>query len=148
MSRGVSQAYDLRVSRQPLDPERIAKFAYTLSIGIAEGLSEMAGPWIGPDDLTTLMSVSAWMNRSGADLEDAVKGMLLLRTAYVRASGLDEDTEPTPMLHSDEKTALLSLARYLQDLARRACSSAQVSAMELTDRTKSLFEAEALSKVF
>jgi hypothetical protein len=139
VSRGASQAYDLRVSRQPLDPERIAKFAYTLSIGIAEGLSEVAGPWITPDDLTTLMSVSAFMNRSGASRVDAVEGMLLLRTAYVRASGLDEDTEPVPMLHSDEKTALLNLARYLQDLARRACSSAGMAAMELADRAKATF---------
>jgi hypothetical protein len=139
MPRGASQAYDLRVSRQPLDPERIAKFASALSIGIAEGLCEVAGPWIGPDDLTTLMSVSAWMNVAGATLTDAVEGMLRLRVACVRASGLDEQTEPTPLLHSDEKTALLSLARYLQDLVRRASASADLPATQLVERALAAF---------
>lgn len=139
MPRGASQAYDLRVSPPPLEPERIAKFASALSIGIAEGLCELRGPWIGPDDLTTLMSVSAWMHSSGASSSDAIEGMLRLRTCCVRASGLDFDTEPTPLLHSDEKTALLSLARYLQDLVRRASANAGLPATELVDLALSAF---------
>ena len=120
MGGKASQAYDLRVSRDPLDPERIAKFASTLASGIADGLSNASGSLICSDDLTALLCISAWMNQSGAELDDCVISMLQLRKALVRAGEMDERTEPVPLLPADEKVAVLNLARYLEDLVRRA----------------------------
>jgi hypothetical protein len=139
VARGSSQAYDLRVSREPADPQRIWKFARALSTGIAEGLCGLTGPWIGSDDLTSLMSVSAWMSQAGAQLVDSIEAMIRLRTALVKAGGLDEYTEPVPLLPSDEKVAVLNLARYIEDLVRRASRVGDMPATAVVERALELF---------
>jgi hypothetical protein len=107
-------------------------------MGIAEGLSGLGGPWVDSDDLTTLMSVSAWMSQAGAGVVDSIEAMIKLRTALVTAGGLDERTEPVPMLHADEKVAVLNLARYIEDLVRRASYAAEQSATALVDKALGL----------
>src|ERR1700758_2428791 len=103
MSARTSQAYDLRVSREPLDPDRIEKFASALASGIVAEMSDPSGSRIQSDDLTALLYISAWMNIAGAELADCLSAMLRLRTALVLAAGLDERTEPVPLLPRDEK---------------------------------------------
>jgi hypothetical protein len=132
------QVYDLRVSRGPLDPERIAKFASCIAWGLVEELCEDSGSRIGSDDLTALMCISAWMNRSGAELCDSLQAMLRLRTAIVRAAGMDERTEPVPLLPGDPKVAALNLARYLEDLMRRASLCGDLATEDVADRALEL----------
>jgi hypothetical protein len=136
-----SLVYDLRVSREPLDPERIAKFASCIAWGIADGLSEVSGSRIGSDDLNAQMWVSTWMFQSGAELVDSLRAMLKLRTAIVRAAGMDERTEPVPLLPADAKVAAVNLARYLEDLMRRASSVGDLDTSDVADRALDLFVA-------
>ena len=141
MGGRTSRAYDLRVSREPLDPERIAKFASALAFGIVESRSDSLGSRIHSDDLTALLCISAWMRRAGAELGDCLHGMLQLRTALVRAAGMDERSEPVPLLHSDEKVALLNLARYLEDLVRRAALVGEMPEHDVASRAIELLVA-------
>jgi len=141
MGSDTSQAYDLRVSREPLDPERIAKFASAFASGIVEGMSETAGSRLRSDDLTALLYISAWMHSSGAELADCLRAMLRLRTAFVRAAEMDERTEPVPLLHSDQKVAALNLARYLEDLIRRAALVSGMPERAVASRAIELFVA-------
>ena len=136
-----SQAYDLRVSREPLDPERIAKFASALACGIADGMSDTSGSRIRSDDLTALLCLSAWMCQAGAELEDSLLAMLRLRTSIVRAAGMDEGTEPVPLLPADATVAALNLARYLEDLVRRAALVGGMPERAVADRAIELFVA-------
>jgi hypothetical protein len=136
-----SQVYDFRVSRQPLDPERIAKFAARLAWGLVEELCEKPGSQIGSDDLTALMRINIWMNQSGAELCDSLQAMLRLRTAIVRAAEMDERTEPVPLLPADPKVAAVNLARYLEDLLRRASYSGDLATQDVADRALELFVA-------
>ena len=126
MGSATSQAprlYDLRVSRAPLDPERISKFAWVVAGGIAEGLDQVGAPWIGPGDLTSLMSISAWMSTAGTDLGESLDGMLALRSAVIEAAELDRVSEPVPLLPADDRVAIVNLARYLEDLLCRAATA-------------------------
>jgi hypothetical protein len=141
MGGSTSQAYDLRVSREPLDPERIAKFATALAFGIVEGMADSSGSRIRSDDLTALLCISAWMRRAGAELGDCLHGMLRLRTALVRAAGMDERSEPVPLLHSDQRVALLNLARYLEDLVRRAALVGEMPERDVASRAIELLVA-------
>jgi hypothetical protein len=141
MSGATPQLYDLRVSHAPLDPERISKFARAAARGIAGGISEVGGPWIGSGDLTALMSISAWMSQAGTDLPDSLDSMLLLRTALVRASGLDEQSEPVPLLPPDDRVAVVNMARYLEDLVCRASNHSECSTEDVAERAIELLVA-------
>ena len=141
MGGASSQVYDLRVSRGPLDPERIAKFASCLAWGIVDGLCDDSESRIGADDLTALMCISAWMSQAGAELCDSLQAMLRLRTAIVRAAGMDEKTEPVPLLPADAKVAVLNLVRYLEDLMRRASFCGDLATEDVAERALELFVA-------
>jgi hypothetical protein len=134
MGNANSQMYDLRVSRAPLDPERISKFARAIASGIADGLEEVGGPWIASGDLVTLMSISAWMSQAGTEVSESVDAMLLLRKALLFASEIDLQSEPVPLLPADDKVALLNLARYIEDLICRASSCDGCTPGEICDR--------------
>jgi hypothetical protein len=141
MARTSSQVYDLRVKREPVDPERIGKFASAMALGIADGLDDLAGSRIGSDDLTALLCISAWMSQAGADLADSLDAMLRLRTALVRAAGMDAATEPVPLIPNDAKVAALNLARYLEDLVRRAALVGGMPGRDVADRALELLVA-------
>jgi hypothetical protein len=53
-------------------------------------------------------------------VETARDAMLELRAALLRASGLDERTEPVPLLVADPVAATISLALYMDGLLQRA----------------------------
>lgn len=157
MARSSSQAYDLKVSPEPLDPERTFKFAVILTHGIVDGLGGTPGgspvqatlfdeetaeeSSVSCDDLTALLSISAWMNFSGAELSDTLRAMLRLRDAVVAAADLDGSTEPVPLLPPDPMVAALNLARYLEDLFRRASKSTRVTARAVGERALELLVA-------
>jgi hypothetical protein len=52
---------------------------------------------------------------------------------------MDERSEPVPLLHSDEKVALLNLARYLEDLVRRAALVGGMAEHDVASRAIELF---------
>jgi hypothetical protein len=134
MSSKRAQPYDLRVQSAPLDPERIGKFAWNLANGIAGALDEGDGPALAVDDFLALCVISAWMNNAGAQPTDSIEAMLRLRIALVRAGGLDEETEPVPLLPSDHKVAILNLARYLEDLVMRAAITCEIPVVKVVNQ--------------
>jgi hypothetical protein len=143
MGSATSQAprlYDLRVSRAPLDPERISKFAAAVAEGIAKGLDEVGGPWLGSGELTSLMSISAWMSRAGADLGDSLDAMLALRSAVMEAVGFNRTSEPVPLLPADDKVAVVNLALYLEDLLCRASGAGDCTVTEIASRALELID--------
>jgi hypothetical protein len=143
MGSATSQAprlYDLRVSRAPLDPERISKCAAAVAQGIAQGLDEVGGPWIGSGDLTSLMSISAWMSRAGTDLGDSLEAMLALRSAVIRAAGFDRTSEPVPLVPADDRVAVVNVALYLEGLLWRACEAGGCNATVIASRALGLIE--------
>jgi hypothetical protein len=101
----------------------------------------MTGPWVGPDDLITLISISAWMKQAGAEISDSIDTMLRLRVAFVKAVGFDESAAPVPLLPSDETVVVLNLARYLADLLNRVAEVAGLAATEIAERALEIFEA-------
>jgi hypothetical protein len=134
MGNASSQIYDLRVSRAPLDPQRISKFAQAIASGIASGLEEVGGPWIASGDLVSLMSISAWMSQAGTDAGESVDAMLLLRKALLVAGEIDLQSEPVPLLPADDKVALMNMARYIEDLICRASRGDGCSPVEICGR--------------
>jgi hypothetical protein len=141
MGNASSQMYDLRVSRAPLDPQRISKFAQAIASGIANGLEEVGGPWIASGDLVSLMSISAWMSWAGTDPTDSIDAMLLLRKALLVVAEIDLQSEPVPLLPADDKVALVNLARYLEDLICRASRCNDCSPSEICGRAVDSFAA-------
>jgi hypothetical protein len=67
--------------------------------------------------------------------------MLLLRTALVRASGLDEQSEPVPLLPPDDRVAVVNMARYLEDLVCRASNHSECSTEDVAERAIELLVA-------
>ena len=143
MGSATSQAprlYDLRVSRAPVDPERISKFASAVADGIAHGLEETGDRRIGSGELTSLMLVSAWMRRAGTDLGESVDSLLALRRALVQAAGFDRSSEPVPLLPADDKVAVVNLVLYLEDLVWRASAARECGFSEIAARALELIE--------
>jgi hypothetical protein len=134
MGNASSQMYDLRVSRAPLDPQRISKFAQAIASGIATGLEDVGGPWIASCDLVSLMSVSAWMRQAGTGPGESLDAMLLLRKALLVVAELDLQSEPVPLLPADHKVALMNMARYIEDLICRASRGDGCSPVEICCR--------------
>jgi hypothetical protein len=90
---------------------------------IARGLACLEPEDLLEGNLTLPLGISAWLRRSGADLTDAVQAMLDIRDALVEVGGLDPRTEPVPLLAGDARTAVLSLAIYLDGLVRRSAAA-------------------------
>jgi hypothetical protein len=73
------------------------------------------------------------MRRSNISLADAVASLLTIRTALVRSAGLDEETEPIPLLRLDGRASVLTLARYLIDLLIRAADANDTTTEAIAD---------------
>ena len=121
-------------------PRAYCKFAACLAWGLVEELCEKSGSQVGSDDLTDLMRINIWMNQSGAELCDSLQAMLRLRTAIVHRRRWTR-TEPVPLLPADPKVAAVNLARYLEDLLRRASYSGDLATQDVADRALELFVA-------
>jgi hypothetical protein len=84
-----------------------------------------------PGNLTVPLGVSIWMARSEIDLARACEAMLALRTAFLVVSGLDQRSEPVPLLGGDRRISVLTLAVYLDGLVDRGARMAGTTRSEL-----------------
>jgi hypothetical protein len=129
-------------------PSPRADFAELVLQGLAD--MESAGP--APTDLCLELALSVWIQQSGESLVDVRPAMLALRTALVRASGLNLATEPFPLGNVDLRVEVLNLAGYLRMLMVRAAAHAgcrpavlaQRARREMGDRFRSVPRFQAL----
>jgi hypothetical protein len=104
------------VRLEVVEDESVERFAHEALLGLAD---------LEPEDvthgnLTIPLGLSLWMRRGRIRVETARDAMLELRAALLRASGLDERTEPVPLLVADPVAATISLALYMDGLLQRA----------------------------
>jgi hypothetical protein len=92
---------------------------------VLRGLAAMGAPSDNEGELLLDLGVSVWISRSGECLEDAIGVMLAMRTALIKASGLNSSDEPVPFWGADPRLDLLNLAAYLRGLIGRAAREAQ-----------------------
>jgi hypothetical protein len=110
--------------------QSIARFAREAMLGLAD---------LEPEDLThgnltVPLGLSLWMRRGRIGIEAARDAMFELRAALLSASGLDERTEPVPLLLSDPVAATISLAVYIDGLLHRATRALATSRIDMARR--------------
>jgi hypothetical protein len=117
-----------------VEEQSTARFAHEAMLGLAD---------LGPEDLaqgnlTVPLGLSLWMRRGGIDIEAARDAMFDLRAALLGASGLDERTEPVPLIVADPVAATISLAVYVDDLLQRAARMTATSRIDMAQRALEL----------
>jgi len=98
------------------------------------GLAELGpvDPFSG--DLSLELGISVWLRRSGTSLMDA-RGMLLeIRQLIIEVCGLDQATEPVPLVGRSPRLDVVNLVAYVGDLLRRASADAGSSVRSVVDR--------------
>jgi hypothetical protein len=114
-----------------LEDEPATAFVHEAAFGLADlDLEDLAG-----ENLTLRLCLSLWMHRGGVSIDTARNALLLLRSAIIASAGLDERTEPVPLLVADPVSAALSLVYYLDSLLRRAAYAAEMPRVEVAART-------------
>jgi hypothetical protein len=109
-------------------PEAVERsFLREAALGVAGILPEDLERGI----LTVPLGVSTWMARSEVDLSQACDLLLELRFAFLAVSGLDQRTEPVPLLGGDRRTSVLTLAVYLDGLVERGARASGITRTEL-----------------
>jgi hypothetical protein len=122
------------VRLEVVEEESVERFAHEAMLGLADLESED----LAVGNLTVPLGLSLWIRRGRIRVETARDAMLLLRTALLRASGLDERTEPVPLLVADPVAATISLAVYVDDLLQRAARMAATSRVDMAQRALEL----------
>jgi hypothetical protein len=112
-------------------------FLREAAIGVAGIIPED----LDPGNLTIPLGVSAWIVRGDVDLDQACEAMMGLRTAFLTVSGLDQRSEPVPLLGGDPRTSVLTLAVYLDGLLDRGTRLAGITRTELAEAALELIEA-------
>ena len=100
----------------------------------AHGVAGIIPEDLDPGNLTVPLGVSTWIVRSEIDLGQACEAMLELRTAFLAVSGLDQRSEPVPLLGGDRRTSVLTLAVYLDGLVDRGAWMAGSTRAELAEK--------------
>ena len=98
------------------------------------GLAELGpvDPFSG--DLSLELGISVWLCRSGTSLMEA-RGMLLeIRQLIIEVCGLDQATEPVPMVGRSARLDVVNLVAYVGDLLHRASSEAGCTVHSVVDR--------------
>jgi hypothetical protein len=90
--------------------------------------------------LTIPLGVSAWIVRSDVDLDQACQAMLELRSAFLSVAGLDQRSEPVPLLGADRRTSVLTLAVYLDGLMGRGARATRTTRSELAEAALALLD--------
>jgi hypothetical protein len=93
-----------------------------------------------PGNLTIPLGVSTWIVRSEIDLAQACDALLDLRSALLAASGLDQRSEPVPLVGSDRRTSVVTLTVYLDGLVERGARLAGTSRRELAEAALDLLD--------
>ena len=122
------------VRLEAVEEESVERFVHEAMLGLAD---------LEPEDLshgnlTVPLGLSLWMRRGRIGVETARDAMLELRAAVLRASGLDERTEPVPLLVADPVAATVSLALYMDGLLQRAARTNATSRAEMARRALEL----------
>jgi hypothetical protein len=73
-------------------------------------------------DLALELGLSAYMEMSDTELDDAIGQMWAIRQAVLEAGDMDVSTEPIPFGGSSARLGLLNLALYLGNLVDRAAA--------------------------
>jgi hypothetical protein len=127
----------VRGAQARANPEAVqGAFLREAALGVAGIIPED----LDPGNLTLPLGVSAWIVRSDVDLAQACQAMLALRSAFVRVSGLDQVSEPVPLLGGDRRTSVLTLAVYLDGLMDRGARLAGCSRTELAEAALDLLD--------
>lgn len=122
------------VRLEAIEEESVERFVHEALLGLAD---------LEPEDLTqgnltVPLGLSLWMRRGRIRVETARDAMLELRAAVLRASGLDERTEPVPLLVADPVAATISLALYMDGLLQRAARMQATSHEDMARRALEL----------
>jgi hypothetical protein len=104
------------------------------------GLAGMGAACSNEGEFYLDLGVSVWISRSGECLQDAVEVMLAMRSALIKASGLDSAAEPVPFWGTDPRRDVLNLAAYLRGLIGRAAREAQCGPDAIVARALELIE--------
>jgi len=106
----------------------------------ALGVAAIIPEDLDPGNLTIPLGVSAWIVRSDVDLAQACEAMLALRSAFLTVSGLDQRSEPVPLLGPDRRNSVLTLAVYLDNLMARGARAARATRGELAEAALALLD--------
>ena len=90
------------------------------------GLAELSPGDLVAGNLTLLFALSVWLRICDLGPVAACSGLVGLRRALLEASGLDEATEPVPLLAGDSRNALLGISVYLHGLVNRSVARAGI----------------------
>ncbi|HLN42466.1 MAG TPA: hypothetical protein VK215_08420 [Acidimicrobiales bacterium] len=122
------------VRLEAVEEESVERFVQEAMLGLAD---------LEPEDLThgnltVPLGLSLWIRRGRIRVETARDAMLELRAAVLSASGLDERTEPVPLLLADPVAATISLAVYMDGLLQRAARMQATSREDIAQRALAL----------
>ena len=117
-----------------VEEESVERFAHEAMLGLADLEAED----FSHGNLTVPLGLSLWMHRGRIRIETARDALLQLRSALLRASGLDERTEPVPLLVADPVAATISLAVYMDGLLQRAARMTAMSRVDVATRALAL----------
>jgi hypothetical protein len=106
----------------------------------ALGLATLEPEDLAPGVLTLPLALSTWIRRAGIGPVRACDGLMLLRSAFVGASGLDERSEPVPLRGSDSRTTVVNLAVYLDGLVGRGARAAHTTRVQLAEEALALLD--------
>jgi hypothetical protein len=106
----------------------------------AMGVAAIIPEDLDQGNLTIPLGVSAWIVRSDVDLDQACRAMLALRSAFLTVSGLDQRSEPVPLLGADRRTSVLTLAVYLDGLMGRGARATRTTRSELAEAALALLD--------
>lgn len=122
------------VRLEAVEEESVERFVQEAMLGLAD---------LEPEDftrgnLTVPLGLSLWMRRGRIRVETARDAMLELRAAVLSASGLDERTEPVPLLLADPVAATINLAAYMDGLLQRAARMKATSCEDIAQQALAL----------
>jgi hypothetical protein len=127
----------VRSAQATAQPDSVQRsFLREAAFGVAAIIEEDLDPGI----LTLPLGVSTWIVRSDIDLAEACDAMLRLRAAFLTVSGLDQRSEPVPLMGGDRRTSVLTLAVYLDGLVERGARAARMARMELAEAALALLD--------
>jgi len=101
---------------------------------VLRGVSVIEPSRPGETDLCLELGLSLWMRQSGTAMDDAGSAMLAMRSAVLRASGMDQEMEPIPLCGIDPRIDVINLGGYLRRLMARATTWAQCDVAVMVER--------------
>jgi len=122
------------VRLEAVEEQSVERFAHEAMLGLAD----LEAGDLTPGNLSVPLGLSLWMRRGRVRVETARDAMLALRAALLEASGLDERTEPVPLLVADPVAATINLALYMDGLLHRAARATATSRAEIATRALAL----------